>query len=96
VSRKQLGTLTYNRIPKMTKFYVAQELILASESAGDWPEVIPKPDSEHGRLKMIDGVQDMIDGITQMKKFEHAGGDGWWDGFRQAVSGRDKVVADFD
>jgi len=75
----------------MAEFYVTQERAMAPGIAGDWPKVIAKPDSQHGRLVKVDGVQDMLDGITKMISNEDCGGDGWWDGFKQAVAGRDKA-----
>ena len=77
----------------MPDFYVTQERAMAPGIAGEWPKVIPKPDSQHGRLVKVEGVQDMIDGITRMINNEDSGGDEWWDGFKQAVEGRNKASA---
>ena len=40
-----------------------------------------------------DGYRDMAEGISKMIANEDCGGDGWWDGFKQAVAGRDKASA---
>jgi hypothetical protein len=77
----------------MAEFYVTQEKAMAPGIAGDWPKVIAKPDSPHGRLVKVEGVQEMIDGIQKMLDYKDAGGDGWWAGFDMAVSGHSKASA---
>lgn len=41
-------------------WYAAQEKVFVPGIAGDWPEVIPKPDSEHGRLRRVDGLHELM------------------------------------
>jgi len=74
----------------MAEFYITQERAMAPGIAGEWPEVIEKPDTRYGRLVKVEGVQEMIDGITKMIESK-SGGNGWWDGYREAVAGRDKA-----
>jgi hypothetical protein len=45
----------------MAEFYVAQERALAPGIAGDWPKIIPKPDSPNGRLLKVEGLQHKMD-----------------------------------
>ena len=45
----------------MAEFYVTQERALAPGIAGDWPKIIPKPDSPNGRLVKVEGLQQKMD-----------------------------------
>jgi hypothetical protein len=45
----------------MAEFYITQERALAPGIAGDWPKIIPKPDSPNGRLLKVEGLQQKMD-----------------------------------
>jgi hypothetical protein len=45
----------------MAEFYITQERALAPGIAGDWPKIIPKPDSPNGRLVKVEGLQQKMD-----------------------------------
>ena len=45
----------------MTEYYATEERAMAPGIAGDWPDVIPKPDSPHGRLVKYTDVD--VDGL---------------------------------
>jgi len=50
----------------MTKppmFYKTQEKAMAPGIAGEWPRVIPKPGSPHGRLVRIDGLEEFLEEV---------------------------------
>lgn len=75
----------------MAEFYVTQERAMAPGIAGEWPNVIPKPDNPNGRLIKVDGVQEMLDGIQKMIESKDFGGVDWWEGLNMAVSGYKKA-----
>jgi len=49
----------------MADFYVTEEKAMAPGIAGDWPLFIAKPDSPHGRLAKIPGLQQRMDGAVE-------------------------------
>lgn len=44
----------------MAEFYVTEEKAMAPGIAGEWPAVIAKPDSPNGRLRKVDGLDQLL------------------------------------
>lgn len=56
----------------MADFYVTEERAMAPGIAGDWPSVIAKPDSPHGRLRKLPGLQQRIEAVVEeMERMNH-------------------------
>jgi hypothetical protein len=44
-------------------FYVAEETAFAPGIAGEWPEVVAKPDNSNGRLVKVEGVEALLNEV---------------------------------
>ena len=50
----------------MAEYYVTEERAFAPGIAGDWPDVIAKPDNPHGRLVKVEGMEQQLEALTAL------------------------------